>query len=142
LKHATTQNARVKRVSAAQQKKNEAEAKARRSRLEERLKASENRRRVLMTTPRSKHLHVSEQIVESGPSLRGESALVIQRWWRCVSLRPILENWEAVGLTVEMASSSSFEKIVKIVQSKNAIRAVASVLSALSKLAAKVSFMF
>ncbi|KAJ3333301.1 hypothetical protein HDU76_009627 [Blyttiomyces sp. JEL0837] len=127
-----SKNVRAKEIAEAQQKKEAEEAAARRRALEARLSASESRRRAVAMTPRSRLLNSTEMAPQDSleiTSRRDQAAVQIQRWWRHAGLMPLLRAWFKTDFSLDQAKSLTFDKVIKVVQSKLVIRAAAAIIS-------------
>jgi hypothetical protein len=139
VKNYASKVARAKEVAAAHHKKETEETLARRRALEDRLRASEDRRRYLLTVPRSRLLDPMELPDSERSAVRDSAARMIQRWYRNATVAPLIQMWKESSLTISKANSMPFEKLVGVVQAKAVIRSAAGILGYLKKLAKVVS---
>ncbi|KAI8618491.1 T-complex protein 11-domain-containing protein [Chytriomyces sp. MP71] len=132
--------ARAKQIAAQQQKKSTERNESLRKNLEDRLRASEARRRILQSIPRSRlldpmeivalHKNVDEQ---DEARIQDASALAIQTWWRLKGANRAIIIWTSCDLSLKRAKAVTFEKLIRIVQSKLVIKGATSVISFLKK---------
>ncbi|KAJ3216550.1 hypothetical protein HDU67_009335 [Dinochytrium kinnereticum] len=133
--------AHAREVAAAQAKKDEEAQLARRQALEDRLRASEARRRAYQSTPRSRLLHPNEvsddptTIHELSP-LRNSAACSIQRWWRSRHMKALVDSWNTSTrcLTPRTVKGMSFDALIGLIQSQGVIRSASKILGMLWKM--------
>ncbi|KAJ3341808.1 hypothetical protein HDU83_006420 [Entophlyctis luteolus] len=146
--HVKTNASRVahaKEVAAEQKVKSVEKKDALRRDLEERLRASEARRRQRQAVPRARLLHpadvvsLHEDIGENEVEhIRQASAITIQNWWRHKCANRVVQVWLKCKLSLETASSITFEKLVRLVQSKQVIKGATVLISYLKSFASKI----
>ncbi|KAJ3192758.1 hypothetical protein HK101_005994 [Irineochytrium annulatum] len=147
VKSCAIQVARAREIAAAQQKKEQEELLARRQALEDRLSASEARRRAFRSTPRSRKLSANElvddgTVVHELPSLLNSAASLIQRWYRGKAAHAVVKEWDNLttaghtkpALSVKNAQAMSFEEFAGCIQSQVVIKGAGKVLALLEQL--------
>jgi hypothetical protein len=96
-----------------------------------------------LRTPRSKLLSMTDLAhtdVTELVTIRETSARRLQRWWRFQSFAPLLKEWAKADLTMDKAKKMTFEKLVKVVQSKIVIRSIAALVTHFKLILPKVMF--
>ncbi|KAJ3235108.1 hypothetical protein HDU78_005487 [Chytriomyces hyalinus] len=132
--------ARAKQVAAQQQKKSNEKNEALRRNLEERLRASEARRRALQSIPRSRLLDASDLVAlhknvdeKESERIQDASATAIQTWWRLKCAEKVVETWNKCNVSLKRVKAIPFEKLIRLVQSKSVIKGAATVTAFLKK---------
>ncbi|KAJ3417303.1 hypothetical protein HDV05_005759 [Chytridiales sp. JEL 0842] len=128
VKNYASKVAKAKQVAAAQQRKESEDSMSRRRALEDRLRASETRRRYLLTVPRSRLLDPTELAEVERVAVRADAARTIQRWYRNSTVAPLIKRWNTASLSVSKAEKMAFDKLVNVVQTKSVIHSAAGIL--------------
>ncbi|TPX36381.1 hypothetical protein SmJEL517_g01451 [Synchytrium microbalum] len=99
--------------------------------LEAKLRLSDQRRQKLVRTPRSRW--ISESNLFDREVVRGQAAKTLQSAWRKYKQAPSVKAFVKHGISLQHSSATSFDKLVKIVQSDALIKATTRLLMRLRK---------
>ncbi|KAI9345540.1 hypothetical protein BDR26DRAFT_800366, partial [Obelidium mucronatum] len=148
VKNNASKVARAKQIAAQQKHKTSEKTTNLRKELEDRLRASEARRRHLQSIPRSRLLDPTETgslhkniDPKETERLHVASATAIQNWWRLKAADKVIKEWKQADLSLERAKQLPFEKLIKVVQSKQVIRSATIMISYFKSFTSQVTIL-